>query len=325
LEKEASANPKLITVLTLSYNSPDLFSAIDSVLGQDYERIQYVLVDDSSEDFSKAAVHSYIQAHQSRNIEECIIVQNPENFGTVRSANIGLSHARGEYIFFLAGDDVFASQLVISSWVAAFEESGALVMTAYRNDYDNTLTHYLGRMPMPKQVHKIRTLPPAELFECIAEVNFILGCCMAYSRSCFDEHGIFDERYRLIEDHSMILRLLRQDVPITFFDYVTVNYRIGGSSSGINYNEVYERDVDLIFEHEISPYVQNKRRATKAYKKWKSKQQLAKETGIRLRNAQGRPILSLFLKLWYYAHHPIDSLRGLLANPVKIKKLLRNT
>jgi len=40
----------------LSYNSPDLLAAVDSVLRQTYGNIQYIIVDDGSEKFDKEAL-----------------------------------------------------------------------------------------------------------------------------------------------------------------------------------------------------------------------------------------------------------------------------
>jgi len=311
----------LVTVLTLSYNSPDLYAAIDSVLKQDYKRIQYVLVDDGTEEFSEKSVCTYIEEFRTSNIEDYIIVSNPENYGTVRSTNIGLLRAEGEYIFNLAGDDVFTDSSVISKWVSAFQQSGALVMTAYRNVYDVSMKYYLGRMPTVNQVNKIRTLVPAELFEEVARGNFIFGCCTAFSRRCLEQYGYYDERYKLIEDHSKILRLLRQGVAIAFFDQSVIQYRGNGSSSGECYNKVYEHDVDLIYQYEIMPYTKNKKCIQKAHRKWKTRQQSARDLSVKLQRLGTCSFCAFFLKLGFYGRYPIESIRGLLANPAKLKKM----
>ena len=324
VEKEKKQDNLLITVLILSYCSPDLYAAINSVLKQDYAYIQCILVDDGTPDFSKDDVQAYIESHRNSNIDDYIVIQNLENYGTVRSVNIGLNHFKGNYLFILAGDDVFSDSSVLREWTDAFQENKSLVMTAYRDVYDKTLTHYLGRMPTESQVQKIRNLTSSELFEEIAKENFIFGCCTAFSRYYFEQYGYYNERYRLIEDHSMILRLLRQGVTIAFFDKTVVYYRGGGSSSAIRYNKDYERDMDLIYEFEVIPYVKNKKHIQKVHRKWKAKQRLAQDFNIRLSRTKKNPFHVLFLRVWFHAHYPIASLRGLLANPAKLKKMFRN-
>ena len=315
----------LITVLTLSYRSPDLHAAIRSALEQDYARIQYILVDDGTEGFSEGDISEYIEARRNANVEEFLIIRNPENLGTVRAANIGLQHARGEFIFNLAGDDVFADPKVLSDWTDAFQRSGALVMTAYRDVYDENMEHYLGRMPTASQVKRIRRLPPAELFEETAKTNHAFGCCTARSRQCLELYGNYDERYRLVEDHPMILRLLRQGAPLIFFDRVVVRYRNNGASSPSRYNEDYERDVDMIFQNEVLPYTNRPARMTRAHNKWKKKQQSAKRLYAKLQDPGVGAFRAARLKIRFYLHYPIDSFKGLIANPVKLKRLFRKT
>lgn len=58
-------NP-LITVITLAFNSSYLLDSIRSVLDQTYPSIQYLIVDDGSSDFNKAAVCSYIEQHKKK-------------------------------------------------------------------------------------------------------------------------------------------------------------------------------------------------------------------------------------------------------------------
>ena len=52
----------VITVLTLSYNSPSLEAAVDSVLAQDYDNIQLIIIDDHSERFDEISLRGYITA-----------------------------------------------------------------------------------------------------------------------------------------------------------------------------------------------------------------------------------------------------------------------
>lgn len=313
----------LITILTLSYNSPNLLETINSVLAQDYEQIQYILVDDGTNGFSQPDITAYIQRSSKDNIVDFNVISNVKNLGTVKTANIALSHAKGEYIFFLAGDDIFADTAVISDWVVAFKTSSALVMTAYRNVYDHNLTTFLERMPLKSHVNKIKRLSSQKLFEDIAVENFILGCCTAYSKKCFDIYGKYNERYRLIEDHPMILHLLRQGVAIKFFDRVVVCYRSNGTSSPLRYNTAYEQDVDLIFTHEVEPYVPSPQKSKRLHEKWKQKRQHIKKLQHYIYMNKKNTAKVIFARLWFHAQYPRDSIVGLLLDFGKIKRLFR--
>ena len=54
----------LVTIITLNYNNPFLQDAIDSVLSQTYESIQFVLLDDGSLNFDVEKIKSYILCHK---------------------------------------------------------------------------------------------------------------------------------------------------------------------------------------------------------------------------------------------------------------------
>ena len=295
----------LISVIIPSYNSPDLWGTLESLAVQDYPHIQPVLVDDGSESFDTAAAEAFFRDHNRGNLEQIIVLQNPENRGTVHTMNRALSHCRGTYIFNLAGDDCFADPQVLSDWVEAFRQTGARVMTAYRSVWDQKLEHCIGTEPTAAQVRSLREKSPKQLFEELAEANFIFGSVTARTAQSFRQYGAYDEAYRLIEDHPAILKLLRQGEPIVFFDRVAVKCRTGGTSSAENYNEVYAQDVDRILTHEVLPYTVHPAAMKRAYARWKREQRILKKRAALYRRFGSGTPAKLMIGLWYYSHHPI--------------------
>lgn len=302
----------MITVIILSYKSPDLKGALDSVFVQDYPEIQLIVVDDGTPDFDKSAIENYIAKLRRSNITDAQLLVNSENLGTVKSLNRGITQSLGEYVFLLAGDDQFASPVTLSSWVDAFKQTGALVMTSYRDVYDSQLKHWLMKAPSPKEVTLIENCSPKQLFETIGSVNFILGCCTAFNRQIFERYGLFDERYRLIEDHPMVLKLLREGVCIHFFHQVSVKYRSSGTSSPAQYNQLYANDVEAIFENEILPYTSNLVRATRQMGRWKTKRMRAAALQQRIRQSPNTKITIVVARLRYHMLYPIETLVSLI-------------
>jgi len=300
---------KLATVVTLSYYSPDLYAAIDSVLDQDYERVQYVLIDDGTAGFSPETVTAYIEAHRRCNLESFVVYQTPANLGTVRALNIGLGYANGEYVFNLAGDDAFADSQVIKDWVAAFDNTGSPVITAYREFRDQWLMNPIELHPRQDEVKQIKELSPKELFEVMTAGNFIFGCCTAYTRNCIEKYHLYDEHYKFVEDFPAVLSLLRQGVKIDFFDRIVVLHRSGGSSSATSYNTAYQHDMDLIYAREIQPYTNHPRRARRQHIYWKRRQKFLQK----LEKVRGNPFRVIYLRVLFNGLHPIFTLRSLLA------------
>ena len=93
--------PPEISVVIPAYNHERfLRETIDSVLGQSYENLELIIVDDGSTDKSAEVIRRYSDPRL------CYIYQ--ENQDSYNSLNRGLSLAKGSYIAILNSDDVYA-------------------------------------------------------------------------------------------------------------------------------------------------------------------------------------------------------------------------
>lgn len=301
----------LVTVLMPVYNSPDVYASVDSVLDQSYGPIQFILIDDCSPGFLPQAMEDYLSARAGKNIESWIVMENRTNLGLVKTLNKGLGIAQGEIVFNLAGDDLFCDERVLEDWVRAFQETGALVMTGIRLNYDQALQKQTGYAPAARQAEWLKTLASEELFERLVLDHFISGASTARVRRFFQEIGFYDEGYRLIEDFPANLRFLRKGGRIVFFEREVIRYRGGGMSSVGAASPDYERDMRLIFQNEIYPYTRYPRRAERWLRNWE-KDIAFDRSYVALTQKCGKTSLGrILLRAWYYAHHPVQAMRKL--------------
>lgn len=284
--QECMATDKpLVTVLTLSYNSPSLETAVDSVLAQDYDKIQLIIIDDHSEKFDEAALRKYVSERNKGNITELVIVRNQKNMGITASSNEALQRAAGKYIVNLAGDDAFYDSRVISDLSYEFERTGAMIITGYRRVYDSRLEEPMKVQPEQKYAQLIRSLPPEELFCAMEGCNWVFGCCTARSAECVRKYGFYDEQYRFLDDYSMNMKLLRNGVKFHFMDRVLIKYRSGGISSLSKIDDNYFEESDRLFHNEIEPYSADPGMALKKYHHWKTDTRDRKNYEYRLQNS----------------------------------------
>jgi len=97
LPAETNLYQPLVTVITPAYNRADyLAEVIDSVLDQDYPRIEYIVIDDGSTD----ATWDVIQRYSDR-----IVAVRHENMGETRTVNAGFEMAKGEIVGIVNSDD----------------------------------------------------------------------------------------------------------------------------------------------------------------------------------------------------------------------------
>lgn len=89
----------LFSVVIPTYNRAELLRiALDSVFTQTFTDYEVIVVDDGSTDDTQEMVKSYAERLQ---------VFRQENAGPGAARNLGVAHARGEYIAFLDSDDLW--------------------------------------------------------------------------------------------------------------------------------------------------------------------------------------------------------------------------
>lgn len=262
----------LVTVITLSYKSEStLKAAIDSVLEQTYDEIQYIIVDDGTPEFDRQSVEKYIDCVRRDNIKEFIVLHAENNVGTIRNINRALAYVKGEIIFTLSADDEFFDKTVIVDWVNEFRLSHAEVITAKRAVYDISGNRSVVAVePSGIQEEAIKNFSSEKLFEYIAPVNIIFGCCTARTIDNIKKYGGYNERYKYIEDYSFNLRYLREGGRFHFFDRVVVKYALTGISAPAHINKSYLKENFSIFKNEALPYIANKKVVKARYRSWKN-------------------------------------------------------
>ncbi len=84
-----------------------LRQCVDSILAQTFVNYEIILVDDGSEDASPQICDKYARTYDSINVFHI------SNSGPSKARNIGVSHARGEYITFMDSDDFWRHNKVL--------------------------------------------------------------------------------------------------------------------------------------------------------------------------------------------------------------------
>ena len=111
----ASGDKPKVSVVIPAYNAEKYISkSITSVLNQDYENIEIIIVNDGSSDNTKDIVSAFAKKNKR------IIFINSENNGANISRKMGIDAASGEYIMFLDSDDMYEKNAV-STIVKYFE------------------------------------------------------------------------------------------------------------------------------------------------------------------------------------------------------------
>ena len=93
----------LVSVILPTYNRAKVLPrAIESVLGQTYDNIELIIVDDGSRDNTKEIVKEF-----QRQDDRILYLQNKRNLGANVARNIGIMNSNGEFIAFIDSDDIW--------------------------------------------------------------------------------------------------------------------------------------------------------------------------------------------------------------------------
>lgn len=183
-----------VSVCIIAYNKGDTLSqAIDSVLRQSYREIEVLVVDDGSTDDTAARVRPY---------GDRIRYLPKPNGGTGSARNLGIAQARGDFVAFLDGDDLWLPTKLETQMAAFRREPGVLAVQCGACCVDAQL----------KGVLEVRRCDPAR----DTLMNFLLfenlpafSSTLVVRKPAFQTVGGFGEDLAILSDWDMACRLAR--------------------------------------------------------------------------------------------------------------------
>ena len=132
---ETDITPIISTIIPVYNCNKTIYSAINSILNQNYTDFEIILIDDCSKDNSLKIIQD-IQEKDKR----IKVLKNKKNMGTLYSRSLGVLISKGEYIFPLDNDDFFFSDDIFSSILKIAQEY-KFDIVGFRaisiNDYNN--------------------------------------------------------------------------------------------------------------------------------------------------------------------------------------------
>ena len=233
----------LVTVAILVYkNVQYIKDCVGSVLEQDYPNIQLVICDDGSGDFDKSLVEQFVYQNNKGNIESIVVHAMEKNVGTCRNFNYALGCSKGKYVKFIAADDLFFDKDSLSKLVDAAESEKSNVVIARAPNYDMYLERKERIYPSDEHWSQMKNASnnQKKFFGIMSQYCLISAPSVLFNREFLKRMGGADERYHLIEDWPLWMRMLRMGEKFTFLDEAVVIYRSGGVSNGQN-NDSYAK------------------------------------------------------------------------------------
>ena len=244
----------LVSIVIITYNSSEyVLETLESAKVQTYKNIELIVTDDGSKDNTVDICREWINDNKNRFVRTELITTQ-KNTGTVCNANRGLNAAKGEWMKFIAGDDI-----LIKTSINVFIEyckTNANCKVVFGRIY------YLknNNVIVPKPIKKIALCSFKEQKRLVYLGSGLSAPALFINRNLLETFGGFDERYFLIEDVPLWIKIVNKNIQIFFIDNFVVNYRIHDDNVCRNSNKnhffslLFYIDQEKIILRELIPY-----------------------------------------------------------------------
>lgn len=218
-----------VSIITVCLNSEmTIRDTIESVLGQTYPDIEYIIVDGNSKDNTMAIIHEY----RDRIVK---VLTEPDK-GLYDAMNKGIAMATGDVVAILNADDFYRDTEVIAQVVDVFQSSVGIDMVfggvdfVHKDDLGRVVRCYKSTGFKPWKLRFGLTPPhPGAFVRCEA----------------YKQIGEYKLNYQIGADFDFFVRsLLVQKLNFITIDKVWVRMRIGGvSTSGLKSYKVSTQEM----------------------------------------------------------------------------------
>ena len=215
-----------ISIITASYNSgKTIEDTLKSVLKQDYDNYEYLIIDGKSKDNTLDIVNKYKDKFEGK-----LKVISEKDTGLYNAMNKGINLASGDIIGFINSDDVLANTHVFSDIVKNIKGVDGVYSNLLM--LDNKLEKPYRYLKYGNVKKKLAWHPPHPTLYLKKEV--------------YAKYGSFDEKYRITADLDFMVRIINKDVKLKYIDKTFVFMRSGGvSTNGLkgyynNFKESYK-------------------------------------------------------------------------------------
>ncbi|GLU52380.1 glycosyltransferase family 2 protein [Dyadobacter frigoris] len=211
-----------VSIITVVYNgAATIRHCIESVLSQNFDSIEYIIVDGKSNDGSMEIIESF-------GSKIAKLISEPDK-GIYDAMNKGIKLATGDVIGLLNADDFYADKTIISEVAQAMSQTNADGCYGDLNYVDGQNEAVIKRNWVSGEYKKnsflMGWMPPHPAF-------FV-------KKKCYDQYGDFRLDMGSAADYEIMLRFIfKNGIKLTYIPKVLVKMRTGGVSNSTLNNRI---------------------------------------------------------------------------------------
>ena len=204
----------LVSIIIPTYNgSKRITRTLESIINQDYENLEMIIVDDVSTDNTVEICKNVLEG-SSRKFR---IVKREKNGHQSAARNSGLKVANGKYVIFFDHDDLCERNFVSSLCNEAEAKEADLVLCVYQRYYEDE-----DRYVIEEKLRGIHLSPEQLLFAGIAETIPLWSIWnVIFKKALLDKYNLrFNERCYILEDKEFSMKAVATSAKVSTINQV---------------------------------------------------------------------------------------------------------
>ena len=219
-----------ISIITVVYNNEKTIQdAMQSVLGQTYKNIEYVIIDGSSKDNTVNLIKEYKDQLGH-------FVSEKDN-GLYDAMNKGIQACTGDVIGILNSDDLYQDSQVIAAVMEEFKNDKVLDivygdLVYVKSNDTNTIVRNWKSKEYYKRFFENANVPPHPALFVRSKV--------------YKEAGLFDMQFKLAADYELMLRMFKKhNFKSKYINRLIIKMRLGGATNQ-SYTNIVNQNKEIL-------------------------------------------------------------------------------
>lgn len=243
----------LVSIIVITFNSSKyVLETLESSKAQTYQNIELIVSDDCSTDATPEICKKWIEENKNRFVRTEFI-EAQKNTGIPGNCNRGLNVAQGEWIKFIAGDDVLMANCVVTMLSFSIANNSHLATSAIEEFCEGGLPARVSNSILLKQLIFFKKNNKDQFKFYLRDSIFLNSPAFLIKKDLFNKIGVFDESFRMLEDTPFVIRTLKAGYVVYYNQEVTVRYRTYPQAE--NRVRGQSEDMFLCFDKYQRPYL----------------------------------------------------------------------
>lgn len=221
-----ASNP-LVTILVVTYNSSRyILETLKSAKYQTYQNIELIVTDDNSSDETIYICRKWIEENKLRFVRTEIVTAN-KNMGIPANINRGVNISNGLWIKCIAGDDLLAENCLteLIFYISTQQEDIRILSSDYIKFYGTSIKD--GEITKnPNTWFCSRKSSAKDQYEMLLRFNRVFASTVIIKRDLLISVDGFDERFKLLEDWPLWVKITYAGYKIYHLNKALVFYRL---------------------------------------------------------------------------------------------------